>query len=354
MLRKISVYWGYRNPAIPLTHSSATLRFLIDLGTMMPSEYDPTPLQQRYLYICEFGRGLARMTLANYASSFRCFNRFLARYKTEPALDFDLMLKFLKYMKTVKKYGKSNMSSRIHLVKIYTLWLYENGHIEEWPFANGEIRVPKPRRSPRPLEREQIARLLEQTHSPKQWLRETGEDILSHHGLISKMLTANLAIRLMLATGMRIGEVTTIKLRNILEDGAHIRVLGKGSYKRSVFIANQDLLEDVQIYLAGRRAIRRPHPYFLLNSRSRRLTDKNVSAIIRSLRAVIGDDDGIVAHRIRHSTATFMFENGAELLAIQKLLGHAKIETTQIYTHVSEEALRRTLKTTDPLSFIEP
>lgn len=312
---------------------------------------DLPPLQQRYMEICEFGRCLAPMTLANYASSFRCFNRFVATRKGSTEFTFDLMLDFLKYMKNVKGYGKYNIRSRMSLMKIYTQWLFENGEIGEWPFENGIIRIRKPKPNPRPLERDQIAKMLEHTGGPKWWSKTYGERILSHRAIVDRNLTTNLAIKLMLATGMRIGEVTNINLRNILDGGGHIRVLGKGAMNRSVFITNKNLLEEVQLYLAGRTAIRFMHPYFLVNAHSKKLRDKTLAARIRRLRAEIGGEEDFVAHRLRHSTASFMFEKGADTLAIQKLLGHAKIDTTLIYTRVTDEALKRTLREADPLDF---
>lgn len=308
-----------------------------------------TALQKRYLFVCENGRCLTEGSLISYASGFRVFNRFLADYEGSSSFTPQLMIDYLKYLKTVKRYSKHVIRSRLILIKAYTSWLHKTGLLDDWPFSNGDIRLPHPKPNPRPLNRSQVAKLSSHTRGPKWWCEKHDRKTLSRKALVCNDITINLAIRMMIATGMRIGELTHLKIPDVRYGGSEIRVLGKGDVERILFIVNEDLQEDVSLYLAGRKKIELPHPYFLLNAWGRRLQHRSIQAQIRRIRKEIGDVDGITAHRLRHTTATLLYENGADLLAIQKLLGHAKIETTQKYTFVTDDALRKTLRETDPL-----
>ncbi|WP_346695698.1 site-specific tyrosine recombinase [Thermophilibacter mediterraneus] len=142
--------------------------------------------------------------------------------------------------------------------------------------------------------------------------------------------------------GLRASELTGLDLRAVLLDEELLRVFGKGEKERVVPILGT-AAEALGVYLErGRGALegRRPTQAVFLNARGGRLTRQSVHAIVEKYGRVVGIR-GLHPHTLRHSFATHLLEGGADLRAVQELLGHANVATTQLYTHVDRSHIRR-------------
>ena len=142
--------------------------------------------------------------------------------------------------------------------------------------------------------------------------------------------------------GLRASELTGLDLRAVLLDEELLRVFGKGEKERVVPILGT-AAEALGAYLErGRGALegRRPTQAVFLNARGGRLTRQSVHAIVEKYGRVVGIR-GLHPHTLRHSFATHLLEGGADLRAVQELLGHANVATTQLYTHVDRSHIRR-------------
>jgi integrase/recombinase XerD len=153
--------------------------------------------------------------------------------------------------------------------------------------------------------------------------------------------------------GLRVSELTGLDLSAIDLESGFIRVFGKGSKERLVPIAGQaviavrEYLQHGRPFLRAKKAARRPDPDALfLNVRGGRLTRQAVFGIVRDYGAKVGLQ--LHPHTLRHSFATHMLQGGAELRALQEMLGHADISTTQVYTHVDRTHVREEYLTTHP------
>lgn len=153
--------------------------------------------------------------------------------------------------------------------------------------------------------------------------------------------------------GLRVSELTGLDLADVDLDGGFIRVFGKGSKERLVPIAGEavtavaEYLKHGRPFLRAKKATRRPDPDALfLNVRGGRLTRQAVFGIVRDYGAKVGLQ--LHPHTLRHSFATHMLQGGAELRALQEMLGHADISTTQVYTHVHRTHVREEYLTTHP------
>jgi integrase/recombinase XerD len=149
-------------------------------------------------------------------------------------------------------------------------------------------------------------------------------------------------LELLYASGLRVSELTGARLENLfLEEGA-IRVTGKGSKTRVVPVGSA-ACESLTAYLEGERPMlvsRHSGSEVFLSNRGRKLTTTRIWQIVKERAKMAGIESKVYPHLLRHSFATHLLGNGADLRVIQELLGHADIATTQIYTHVDQKHLR--------------
>ena len=157
-------------------------------------------------------------------------------------------------------------------------------------------------------------------------------------------------LELLYASGLRISELVNARLENLnLEDG-FIRVTGKGN-KTRVIPVGKSAIAAIEIYLASERPeLVRPKTSseIFLNIRGGKLTPQRVWQIVKKRADDAGLDSNVYPHLMRHSFATHLLSNGADLRVIQELLGHADISTTQIYTHVDNSRLKNVHKQFHP------
>ena len=150
-----------------------------------------------------------------------------------------------------------------------------------------------------------------------------------------------LIIRLLYATGLRVSELINIKLDDMNINDRTIRVLGKGSKERIVVFGNnaKEALDDY-LNRARRQVDFHNSPYLFLNKDGNRLSTRYVRKIIDDIIFKASIEMHVSPHMLRHTFATGMLNNGADLVSVKDLLGHESLNTTSIYTHVSDEKIK--------------
>ncbi|MEQ6118685.1 site-specific tyrosine recombinase XerD [Reichenbachiella sp. MALMAid0571] len=155
------------------------------------------------------------------------------------------------------------------------------------------------------------------------------------------------------SSGLRVSELTGLKLNNILEDVGFLRVTGKGSKERLVPIGSH-ALKHINLYVDHFRCHLDIKPgnesYVFLNRRGAKLTRVMIFTIIKNLTLAIGMKKSVSPHTFRHSFATHLIEGGADLRAVQEMLGHESITTTEIYTHLDRDYLKQVIRDFHPRS----
>jgi integrase/recombinase XerD len=206
------------------------------------------------------------------------------------------------------------------------------GNLKDNPTEN--LSSPSVGRSlPKPISVSQVRRLLEQP--TKLSTPEAKRD--------SAML------ELLYASGMRVSELVSLNLDDIIDDG-FVRCFGKGYKERLIPIYRQAALAVEEYVKEDRpRLVRNDDEKALfLNRRGDRLTRQGFWQILKGYARTAGLDEEITPHTLRHSFATHMLSGGADLRSVQELLGHANISTTQVYTHLTSEHVRRTYEKSHP------
>ena len=157
-----------------------------------------------------------------------------------------------------------------------------------------------------------------------------------------------LIIELLYATGVRVGELVNIKLEDIELSQNTIKILGKGSKERVVIYGS--FCEDIlRLYLAdGRNKLNPKSNYLILNKNGNKLTTRTIRNIIDNIILQAHITNHVSPHMLRHTFATDLLSNGADLMSVKELLGHESLNTTSIYTHLTDEQIRNVYNNTHP------
>jgi len=172
-------------------------------------------------------------------------------------------------------------------------------------------------------------------------------DLSTDHGVRNRAMLETLY-----ASGLRVSELINLKITNIYEDIGFIKVIGKNDKERIVPIG-EEAIKHINLYKKGvRQHLKKIHPEYenilFLNRYGRRLTRVMVFLVIKDLVKLTDIKKNVSPHTFRHSFATHLIEGGADLKAIQDMLGHESITTTEVYTHLDTEYLRETILTFHP------
>ncbi len=155
------------------------------------------------------------------------------------------------------------------------------------------------------------------------------------------------------SSGLRVTELVELRISNVFFDDGFLKILGKGNKERYVPIGG-DAMKYMHIYLheiRNKMSIQKGFENFVyLNRRGKKLTRVMIFTIIKNLAKEIGLNKSISPHTFRHSFATHLIEGGADLRAVQEMLGHASITTTEIYTHLDRDYLKEVIKSFHPRS----
>lgn len=180
------------------------------------------------------------------------------------------------------------------------------------------------------------------------------EQILSAIDLSTAEGTRNRAmLETLYSSGLRVSELVELRLSNVFFDIGFLRIVGKGNKERLVPIGS-DALKYLRMYLESYRNkqyIKKGYEnYAFLNRRGSKLTRVMIFTIIKNLALEIGLTKSISPHTFRHSFATHLIEGGADLRAVQEMLGHESITTTEIYTHLDRDYLKQVITDFHPRS----
>ncbi|MBL6444852.1 site-specific tyrosine recombinase XerD [Fulvivirga sp. 29W222] len=160
-------------------------------------------------------------------------------------------------------------------------------------------------------------------------------------------------LEVLYSSGLRVSELIDLRLSNIYTDIGFLRIIGKGNKERLVPVG-RDALKYLNIYIEEVRVHINIAPghenYAFLNRRGKKLTRVMVFTIIKNLVKKVGMNKTVSPHTFRHSFATHLIEGGADLRAVQEMLGHESITTTEIYTHLDRDYLRQVIQEFHPRS----
>ena len=278
-------------------------------------------------------RGLSDNSIKSYDYDLVLFKKFLVANKINDT-PFNCKPETIKnYLYKSFSDKKSRSQSRsISAIKSFFNYLIFEGYIKESPISN--IETPKQEKKlPVVLTEDEIKNLINSI------------DLNHDFGQRNKTI-----IEILYGTGIRVSELVNLKLSNIFFKENIIKVIGKGNKERFVPLGEIASCE-MKIYINDRNRLKidsKSSDILFLNRYGRRLTRSMIFKIISDASKRIGLDKKISPHTLRHSFATHLIKNGADLRTIQLILGHESITTTEIYTHLDTLHLEEVLKKYHP------
>ena len=248
--------------------------------------------------------------------------------------DTERIKSFLAFLGT-QSYSKSTVARKLATLRSFYKFCLRRGYVKAHPLAT--IRTPKQeKRLPKFLELDQISKLL-----------STPDD----RTLLGARDRAML--ELLFSTGVRVSELVDLNFAEVDFEGQAIRVRGKGKKQRTTPVG-ATALAAVQKYLQLRRADSRSASFdqnaVFVNKHGQRLSTRSVRRKLDKYLLQCGLDPCISPHTLRHSFATHMLNNGADLRSVQELLGHQSLSTTQVYTHLTTQRLKAAYDEAHPRS----
>ena len=282
-------------------------------------------LIDQYLNFLLVEKGLSDRTLESYSSDIVRYREFLRRNRVRQISEADTAL-ILRHLIALRNDGLSSRSRARHLVSIRGFYRFM---VQEKMLRQDPARmVDLPKTSlklPDVLSVEEVSQLLEAPDS-------------------GKPLGARdcAMLELLYASGLRVSELVNLKLQDVNLEAGFVRVFGKGSKERVVPIG-QHATDKIQSYIAGYRSRLlkgRASSYLFVARAARPITRQGFWKRLRKHAASANLPKKVTPHSLRHSFASHLLEGGADLRAVQIMLGHVDIATTQIYTHVARQQLK--------------
>lgn len=270
-----------------------------------------------FLYFLKKELNYSDYTIKNYQLDLTDFFKYVSKSN----IDF-LNIKnthvrgYLKYLDTCNL-KNTTISRRISALRTFYNYLLEKGFVKSNIFLN--VKNPKlEKKLPNYLNYTEIEELL------------ASIDTSNSEGLERRLL-----VEMFYSTGCRVGEMVNVKISDIDFSSKTIKVMGKGSKERIVYYGDyaSKYLED---YLKNKDK----KGYLFTNKRGEKLTIEEVEYIVRDIMKHISIKTHVTPHTLRHTFATHLLNNGADIRTVQQLLGHANLSTTGIYTHVSSDRLK--------------
>ncbi len=287
----------------------------------------------KYIRHLEVERGVSPLTVRNYTSDIRAFLDYLAEEGIDDlnGVDRSIIRRYLGRLQG-NGFSRGSISRKLSALRSFYRYLVRHGLASTEPLAN--LSAPKlERRLPSFLTREEASRLVETPNaSTPQAVRDRA------------------ILELLYAAGLRVSELVHLDTGDVDVSSRQLRIWGKGSRERLGLIgrpaaqAVREYLDQGRVKLTGKKTTRA----LFLNRDGGRLSERSIQRIIRRYARGAGMEGNVHPHMMRHTYATHLLDGGADLRVVQDLLGHAKLSTTQVYTHVTTNQIRRSYLAAHP------
>ncbi len=290
-------------------------------------------------------KGLSSRTIKEYTLDVLKFQKFVENEVTNLINLLDLsedrilkiIQKYISILKLEKNQSNRGINRKLSAIKKFFLFAFKNG-LTNKNISNLIEMLKTPKTLPKAISISDL----------KQFILNIDLVIDSNKKLSSfkknfLKVRNRLIIYFLFFTGVRVSELVNIKINEIDFESNTIKVLGKGNKERIV-IFSDELKDLINEYLTIRKDFIKDNEYLFISLRRKRITPRMIQILFKKLSKLVMKSFNITPHVLRHTFATVMLSNGADIVSIKELLGHSSLSTTQIYTKVSIQHLRDNYK----------
>ncbi|MBR6690103.1 MAG: tyrosine recombinase XerC [Bacilli bacterium] len=272
----------------------------------------------------KYEKNYSELTINGYLSNLDAFLEYLNEnnIKSYNEIEYQDIRNYISYLYE-QNYNNKTISRHISAIRSFFKYLKVNNHIKSNPCTL--ISNPKlDKRLPKYLNFEEVEKLLK------------AYDNNSFVGLRNSLI-----LEILYSTGIRVSEITNIKLSDISISNKTIVIDGKGNKQRIVYFGNI-CLNLLELYLKRSYPIlnKNNSEYLILSKTGKKINDREIRKVVDDSAIIAGIKIKISPHVLRHTFATHMLNEGADLRSVQELLGHENLSTTQVYTHLTNEKIR--------------
>lgn len=278
-----------------------------------------------FLDYLKYEKNFSNYTVINYEEDLKRFNDFLVIKKANDInkINYALVREYLVYLHN-HKYSKKTVCRNISALRSFFKYMLKKGIISNNPMIL--ISNPKLDKTlPKFLYNDELEQILN--------IPDKSDVIGIRDALILEMFYS---------TGIRVSELSHLKLDDIDFANRKIKVFGKGSKERIVLYgAKCDNLLKQYINRSRNKLIKDDIPFLFINKKGKRLDENSIRLVIKDVLKKSGLNVKLTPHVLRHTFATDLLNNGADLRTVQELLGHENLKTTEIYTHITNDRLKQ-------------
>lgn len=287
---------------------------------------------KQFINYLTYERNYSENTIINYNQELKKYLNYLKEKKINyQIITKDEIRSYLKYLDDLK-FKNSSISRNVSAIRTFYNYLVQKEKLTSNIWNN--IKNPKVKRKiPNFLTTLELEAIFE------------NRDLETPYEIRNRLI-----LELLFATGLRVSELINIKINDITQSERSIRTLGKGAKERIVYYGEY-AEEILELYLKTSRKDllgQRKSEYLLVGKNSIQLTRNRISEILEEEVKKIGLKHHISPHTLRHTFATSLLNSGADIRSVQELLGHENLSTTQIYTHITNEQLRKSYRDNMP------
>ena len=284
-----------------------------------------------FLQVIQSTKNLSDKTIIAYRSDLNDFQEFLQ----DNELDETVILKYVQMLSKERGLKDNTICRKLITLKMFFSFLYEHGYTDTNYYQNHHFRYKKERRLPKTLAVKETSKLL--TYLTDCAAKETTE--------FEKWKSIrNLAlIDVLISTGIRIAEASNISLGDIIHSERTILIHGKGRKQRLIYISCNEAWNNLIRWLKVRKSTPTNTDKVFVNRFGEQLSIHGIEYIYNSAKTACGINEKSTPHYLRHTFATNLLANGADLRSVQEILGHSSVATTEIYTEVTTKRKKQVL-----------
>lgn len=289
---------------------------------------------------------LSGHTVRAYSSDIAVLVRSLGGAAPVTDLDPTTILGFFEQQRA-EGIRSSSLRRRACGLRRFCTFLERQGIVDTDPWPSAALTFRRVRTLPRAVPGDDLARLVTHLcHAAGVNDGLTGEDPFHRPAAATTLLATSLLV----TTGLRVSELVTFRTADLDVPSRTIQVMGKGRRERLVYLTNDLVTRMASAYLTTRDHLGITHDRFFFNRANNPLSTSSMRARLVKAGEAAGLRRRVTPHMLRHSAATQLIESGVDIRFVQRLLGHASLTTTEIYTHVSDGALRNAVLSAGVLS----